>query len=156
MADLYRSEGGIEFKLEGFKELMDQLDTFCSPRIQQKLVQNAVREAAKPVKAQAEANLGKGPGWIVVGTPKKRGWGIGAIAAIGVGYAKKHWEQVFTEYGTKRRVHGSHTHGKIEAKPAVVPALAHKKSEAIDRMGKYLELALKAIIEHKNKDIPSV
>jgi HK97 gp10 family phage protein len=145
----------FEFKLEGFSELMEQLDVFCSPKVQVKLVQNSVKEAAKPVKAAAERNLGRGKGYIAVGVPKRRGWGAGAIAAIGIGIAKKHWQLVFTEYGTIERVKG-HRRGKITAHPFIRPALDSKKSEAIDRMGKYLELCLSAIFTRRGRDAPDV
>ena len=54
----------------------------------------------------------------------------------------------FTKKGAKR--------GKITAKPFIRPALDSKKNEALDRMRNYLDLALKAIIEFKQKNVPDV
>ncbi len=147
----------VEFKVEGFKELMEELDTLCTPGVQKKLVQNSVKEAAKPVKAEAERNLGRGKGYIGVGIPKRRGWGADTIAAIGIGLLKKHWKLVFTEYGTiERFTKKGARRGKIIARPFVRPALDSKKNEALERMKKYLELALSAIIERKQKMVPDV
>lgn len=147
----------IEFKTEGFKELMEQLDVLCTPGVQKKLVQNSVKEAARPVKAEAERNLGRGKGYIGVGIPKRRGWGADTVAAIGIGLVKKHWKLIFTEYGTiERYTKRGARRGKITAKPFVRPALDSKKNEALERMRKYLELALSAIIEQKAKDVPPV
>ena len=193
----------IEFKTENFSELMDNLDTFCTPKIQIKLVQNALKEAAKPVKLDAERRLGKGKGHIVVGIPKKKGWGSETIASIGIGIAAKHWQDCFIEYGSKahRIVAGRVTRlrdgissditglrkkgtngfwtgsgakalvfekgGKLifrkwanlparSPNPFLRPALDSKKNEALDRMRRYLELALSAIIEQKQKTIPTV
>ena len=64
----------VTFSVEGFKELMESLDTLCTPGVQKKLVQNAVKEAARPVKAETELRLGRGKGYIAVGMPKRRGW----------------------------------------------------------------------------------
>ena len=101
--------------------------------------------------------LGKGKGYIAVAKPKRWGWGAGAIASIGIGLAKKHWQLVFTEYGTVERFTKKKAkRGKIVAKPFVRPALDSKKNEAVDRMRRYLELALTAIIERKQKDVPDV
>ena len=156
----------VKIKTEGFAELMKSLDTFCSPKVQIKLVQNAVREAARPVKLDAERRLGRGKGYIGVGIPKRWGWGAETIAAIGIGILKKHWGLIFTEYGTIERYTGKKRRGKvagkrayrgkITAKPFLRPALDSKKNEALDRMRRYLELALSAIIEQKQKTIPTV
>lgn len=136
---------------------MEQLDVLCTPGVQKKLVQNSVKEAARPVKAEAERNLGRGKGYIGVGIPKRRGWGADTVAAIGIGLVKKHWKLIFTEYGTiERYTKRGARRGKITAKPFVRPALDSKKNEALERMRKYLELALSAIIEQKAKDVPPV
>jgi hypothetical protein len=147
----------FEIQAEGFSELMEQFDAFCSPKLQIKLVQNSVREAARPVKEDAERRLGRGKGCIAVGKPKHWGWGIGAVAAIGIGIAKKHWQLIFTEYGTVERFTKKKARrGKITARPFIRPALDSKKNEAVDRMRRYLELALSALFEGKQKDVPDV
>ena len=147
----------VEIKTEGFKELMENLDTFCTPKIQIKLVQNAVKEGARPVKADAERRLGKGKGYIAVGIPKRRGWSVETIASIGIGLVAKHWPLIFREYGTiERFTKKGARRGKITANPFIRPALDSKKNEALDRMRRYLELALSAIIEQKQKTIPTV
>ena len=201
----------IEVRAEGFAELMENLDTFCSPKVQIKLVQNAVREGARPVKADAERRLGKGKGHIVVGIPKKKGWGSETIASIGIGIAAKHWQDCFIEYGSRAHrivagrvtrlrdgissdITGLRKRGRwrvgmggakefwmgsgakalffnLSGKPVfrkwanlrarspnpfLRPALDSKKNEALDRMRRYLELALSAIIERKQKMIPTV
>lgn len=147
----------VEIKTEGFAELMESLDTFCSPKIQIKLVQNSVKEAAKPIKADAERRLGKGKGYIAVGIPKRRGWGAETVGSIGIGLVAKHWPLVFREYGTiERFTKKGAKRGKIMANPFIRPALDSKKNEALDRMRRYLELALSAIIEQKQKTIPIV
>jgi len=156
----------VELKAEGFKELMESIDTLCTPGIQKKLVKNAVKEAARPVKAEAERRLGRGKGYIGTGIPKRWGWGADTIASIGIGLLKKHWQLIFTEYGTIERYTGKARRGKapgkrayrgkIIAKPFVRPALDSQKQNALDRMRQYLELCLKALIEQKQKMIPNV
>ncbi len=187
----------IEIKAEGFKELMEQLDELATPRVQRKIVNNAVREGARVVKAEAEMKLGKGKGYIGIGTPRKKYWGADTVASIGIGILKKHWQVVFEEYGTRahkviagqiirkgRNITGirkrrggiwTGSEAKIladietgqffgkevtipaqPAKPFLRPALDAKKTEVLDRMRKYLELVLIALIEHKSKIIPEV
>src|SRR4030042_4772283 len=108
----------FEIKTEGFKELMEQLDTFCTPGVQRKLLQNSVKEGARPVRDDAERRLGKGRGYIAVGTPKRIGWGGDTVAAIGIGLKAKHWALVFREYGTIERYTGKQRKGKATAKKA--------------------------------------
>lgn len=174
----------VEVKIEGFKEIMEQLDIFCSAKVQKKFVQNAVKEGAKPVKIEAERRLGRGKGYIGIGIPKRLGWGADTVASIGIGIKKKHWPLIFEEYGTIERfltgakrarmlakslgggkaarryarqfMFKGARRGRIVAKPFLRPALDSKKNEALDRMRKYLDLALKAIIELKQKMVPGV
>jgi len=175
----------VELKAEGFKELMEGLDTLCTPNIQKKLLQNSLKEAARPVKAEAERRLGRGKGYIGTGIPKRWGWGADTIASIGIGLKKKHWQLVFTEYGTVERfltgykayrelarslgdtravrayaatrlLRKGARRGKIIAKPFVRPALDSQKQNALDRMRQYLELCLKTLFEQKQKMIPNV
>lgn len=147
----------VEIKAEGFKELMESLDTLCTPGIQKKLIQNAVKEAARPVKADAELRLGKDKGYIAAGMPRRRYWGADTIASIGIGLVAKHWPLIFREYGTiERYTKKKARRGKIMAHPFLRPALDSKKNEALDRMKSYLELALKVFFEEKGKTVPPV
>lgn len=148
-----------EVKAEGFKELMEQFETFASPRLQRKLLQNALKEGARPVKEDAERRLGKGGGYIGTGTPRKRYLKQGTVAAIGIGIKSEHWQVVFQEFGTygrERYTKKGYRRGIIVARPFLRPALDSQKQNAVDRMKKYLELALSAFFERKNKDVPTV
>ena len=147
----------MEFKIEthGFKEILEQLDTFCSPALQIKLVQNAVKTGIKPVKEDAERRLGRGRGYIATGIPKRRGGGTATIASIGLGLVPKHWPLVFREYGTKERIKG-HRRGRIIAKPFIRPALDSQKNNVLEKMRTYLELAFRGLFEGRQRTVPEV
>ena len=168
----------IEVKVEGLKELMNSMQNFVSPKLQQKLVQGSVRAAANVIKKEAERNLGKGKGYIGVGIPKKRRWSGATAAAMSVGIKKKHWQVIFKEFGT--RVHeviagkrGKRTTGKKVlfdpktgkffgkkvviprkiARPFLRPAVISKQQEAVNRMRDFLDTSMKAIFMARKRDI---
>lgn len=165
-------------KVEGLKELMDSMQNFVSPKLQQKLVQGSVRAAANVVKKQAEINLGKGKGYIGVGMPKKRRWGGTTAAAMSIGIKKKHWQVIFQEFGTRaheivagrrgRRATGKKvlfdpktgrffgkkvTIPQKAARPFVRPAVIAKQREAVLRMRDFLDTAMKSIFMARQRDI---
>jgi len=168
----------VNIKIEGLKELMDSMQNFVSPKLQQKLVQGSVKTAANVVKQEAERRLGKGKGYIGMAAPKKKKWGAGAVAVMGIGVKKKHWQVWFQEWnlkgheiiaGTRRKkktgkkilyeeatgkFFGKKVHIPYRAaRPFLRPAIDSKKEEALKRMKEFLETAMKAIFMARQRDI---
>lgn len=151
----------LQVKVTGLKEVIESLETFCSPKLTQKIVQGSVRAAATVVKKEAVSLLGKGSGYIGTGVPKKRYWSGVTAAAMSIGILKKHWTEIFTEYGKGRPRFTKGRKGKKVvyrglsriARPFLRPAIITKQQAALDRMREFLETTFKAIFQLKQRDI---
>jgi HK97 gp10 family phage protein len=144
----------FEIKLEGFKEMLESLQTLCTPKEVQKICQGAVKKGMKPIRDDAVRRLGK-PGRIVTRTPKKKTWAAGSVAEYGIGLKAEHWHEIFREYGTKERTKG-HKRGKIIAHPFIRPALDSQKNNALEVMKIWFESCLRNVIEKRQKSIETV
>jgi HK97 gp10 family phage protein len=132
---------------------MDSMDAFCSPALQKKIVQGAVKTAANVVSKDAERRLGKGKGHVGVGMRRKTGTNV---AAVGIGIKKKHWTDIFTEYGKGIARHtkkGYYRGLSRTAKPFLRPAMDANKENVLNKIKDFMEITVKTIFVARQREV---
>lgn len=132
---------------------MDSMDAFCSPALQKQIVKGAVISGANVVAKDAERRLGKGRGHVGVGMRKATG---STVASVGIGIKKKHWTDIFTEYGKGIARHtkkGYYRGLSRTAKPFLRPAMDANKENVLNRVKSFMEFTIRSIFLAKQRDI---
>jgi hypothetical protein len=144
----------VTVKISGLKEIMESMNNFVSPALQQKIVQSAVKIGANVVAKDAAARLGKGRGHVGIGIRRARG--RSTVAHIGIGINKKHWTDIFTEYGKgiDRYTKKGRYRGKSRvAKPFLRPAMDANKQNVLNKIRDFMELTVKTILVARQQTI---
>lgn len=143
--DFKRSVGGV-ISLQGGAELMDALEAL-GPAMEKKVLRSAMREAAKPMLAEAKRRApvltGQLRKSLKIKAMKRRSNGqVGVLIATEKGFFKgETFYGAFQEFGTK----------KLPARPFIRPAFESNKARAVRIVTEAIRIGLEDIASGATK-----